>query len=268
MDASLTLEKNKLNSTIPWLILLEVCIPSTPATILYLVRNTDDITFNSQAYTAFPFELDVSKQVSKGDIPTIEVKVSNVTRTIQAHLEAYDGLVDQTVTIRVVAKPAGESEYLEAESWTYDVLAVHSDAEYVYFTLGAPNPLSKRFPLYRYIAFSCRWKFRLDSTIVAPECGYAGNDAATTWATGTGYNIDDIIKPTTPNGHYYRCTVAGTSHSSEPTWTTTMASLITDNTVTWIENYCKKSLQNCQDLGNSERFGGFPGLGSGGIRLV
>jgi len=71
VDTSLLLEKNKLNSTIPWLILLEVTIPSTPATTLYLVRNTENITYNLQTYAAFPFELDVSKQVSKGDIPTI-----------------------------------------------------------------------------------------------------------------------------------------------------------------------------------------------------
>ncbi len=268
MDTSLVLEKNKLSGTVPWLILLEVSIPSTPATTIYLVRNTEDITFNSQTYTAFPFELDVSKQVSKGDIPTIELRVNNVTRTLQSYLEDYDGLVDESVTIRVVAKPTGESVYHEAASWTYDILAVHSDAQYVYFTLGAPNPLSRRFPLYRYIAFNCRWRFRLDSSVVAPECGYAGNDSATTWAQSTAYTVGDIVKPTSVNGHYYRCTTAGISDATEPTWTTIIGNTVTDGSVTWTENYCKKTLQNCQDLDNSERFGGFPGLGSGGIRLA
>jgi phage-related protein len=268
MDTSLVLEKNKLSGTVPWLILLEVSIPSTPATTIYLVRNTEDITFNSQTYTAFPFELDVSKQVSKGDIPTIELRVNNVTRTLQSYLEDYDGLVDESVTIRVVAKPTGESVYHEAASWTYDILAVHSDAQYVYFTLGAPNPLSRRFPLYRYIAFNCRWRFRLDSSVVAPECGYAGNDSATTWTQSTAYTVGDIVKPTSVNGHYYRCTTAGTSDATEPTWTTIIGNTVTDGSVTWTENYCKKTLQNCQDLDNSERFGGFPGLGSGGIRLA
>jgi len=268
VDTSLLLEKNKLNSTIPWLILLEVTIPSTPATTLYLVRNTENITYNLQTYAAFPFELDVSKQVSKGDIPTIEVRVSNVTRTIQAYLEDYDGLVDESVTIRVVAKPVGEPDYLEAESWTYDILVTHSDAEYVYFTLGAPNPLSKRFPLYRYIAFNCRWRFRLDSSIVAPECNYLGNDSAITWTPSTIIEVGTIVHPVTANGHYYRCIKQGTTYGVEPTWPTTIGATVTDNDVVWTENYCKKSLQNCQDLGNEERFGGFPGLGSGGIRLA
>lgn len=69
METSLVLEKNKLSSTNPWLILLEINVPSIPPTTVYLVRNTENITFNSQEYTAFPFEIDVSKQVSKGDIP-------------------------------------------------------------------------------------------------------------------------------------------------------------------------------------------------------
>jgi len=267
MDNSLILEKNKLSSTTPWLILLEVTIPSTPAVTLYLVRNTEDITYNSQTYTAFPFDLDVSKQVSKGDIPTIELKVSNVTRTLQAYLEDYNGLIDTPITIRVVAKPEGETEYLEAESWTHDILAVHADAEYVYFTLGAPNPLSKRFPLYRYIAHSCRFAFRKNSSVVAPECGYTGNDSATTWQPSTLYAVGAIVVPTTPNGHYYRCTTGGISYGVEPTWPTVIGRSVIDNGAVWVENYCKKTLQNCQDLGNSKRFGGFPGLGSGGIRL-
>ena len=268
METSLVLEKNKLSSTTPWLILLEINVPSTPPTTVYLVRNTENITFNSQEYTAFPFEIDVSKQVSKGDIPTIELKADNVTRTLQKYLEDCDGLVDTQMTVRVVAKPTGESVYYEAQSWTYDVLAVHSDANYVYFTLGAPNPLSKRFPVHRYIAFNCRWRFRVNSSVVAPECGYTGNDSALPWEPSTVTLVGAIVTPTTPNGHYYRCTTAGTTGGTEPTWTTTLYGTVTDNTVVWTENYCKKTLQNCQDLGNSKRFGGFPGLGSGGLRLA
>lgn len=54
MDAALVTEKHKLNTPTPWLILIEVSIPSTPAVVLYLVRNTNDIIYNSTTYTAFP----------------------------------------------------------------------------------------------------------------------------------------------------------------------------------------------------------------------
>lgn len=57
---------------------------------------------------------------------------------------------------------------------------------------------------------------------------------ADAWATATAYAVGDIVKPTSGSDlHYYRCTVAGTSHAStEPTWPTD-GSTITDGTVTW-----------------------------------
>lgn len=62
-----------------------------------------------------------------------------------------------------------------------------------------------------------------------------GNIAA--WEATTAYELDDIIMPTTQNGHSYICTTAGTSDSSEPTWTVTPDSVQpTDGTAVWTEN--------------------------------
>ena len=58
----------------------------------------------------------------------------------------------------------------------------------------------------------------------------------TPWQASTSYSKDDIVIPTTKNGHRYRCTTAGTSAASEPTWPTTKAGNVVDGTVTWIEN--------------------------------
>lgn len=62
----------------------------------------------------------------------------------------------------------------------------------------------------------------------------AANSWATTWATGTAYEVGDIIRPTTGNGFLYQCIIAGTSHAAtEPTWSTVFGQVNTDNTVTW-----------------------------------
>ena len=58
----------------------------------------------------------------------------------------------------------------------------------------------------------------------------------TIWQASTSYSIDDIVIPTTKNGHRYRCTTAGTSAASEPTWPTTKAGTAVDGTVTWTED--------------------------------
>ena len=54
------------------------------------------------------------------------------------------------------------------------------------------------------------------------------------WLPNTSYAIDAVVKPTTDNNRYYRCKVAGTSGSSEPTWLTTLGETQTDSGATWV----------------------------------
>jgi len=53
------------------------------------------------------------------------------------------------------------------------------------------------------------------------------------WQVSTVYAVGDIVKPTAANGYAYRCTVAGTSAASEPTWPTTFGNTVTDNGCQW-----------------------------------
>jgi len=53
------------------------------------------------------------------------------------------------------------------------------------------------------------------------------------WVASTAYSLGDYVLPTTPNGYYYKCTTAGTSDSSEPTWPATIGDTVNDNTAVW-----------------------------------
>lgn len=56
----------------------------------------------------------------------------------------------------------------------------------------------------------------------------------TTWAASTAYVVNNYVQPTTPNNNFaYRCTTAGTSGSSEPTFPTTAGGTVSDGTVVW-----------------------------------
>lgn len=56
------------------------------------------------------------------------------------------------------------------------------------------------------------------------------------WVKSTAYTAGQVVTPTTRTGRSYRCTTAGTSASSEPTWPTTTNGTVTDGTVVWTEN--------------------------------
>lgn len=62
---------------------------------------------------------------------------------------------------------------------------------------------------------------------------------ATIWAAATAYTVGDVVLPTVRNGRRYRVTQAGTSGATEPTWSTSQQSTLTDGTsdplLRWVE---------------------------------
>ncbi len=54
-----------------------------------------------------------------------------------------------------------------------------------------------------------------------------------TWTAKKAYSLNNLVKPTVTNGHYYRCVQSGTSGVAEPTWPTTFWAEKTDGTVKW-----------------------------------
>lgn len=71
----------------------------------------------------------------------------------------------------------------------------------------------------------------------APATLYIGLFAASKgyWAASTAYSSGDTILPATPNGHVYKCTTAGTSGSSAPSWGTTAGGTTSDGGAVWTE---------------------------------
>ena len=54
------------------------------------------------------------------------------------------------------------------------------------------------------------------------------------WQANTAYSVGDVVRPVgARNGFVYKCTTAGTSDSTEPTWSATEDATITDGTVVW-----------------------------------
>jgi len=172
LPASLIVEKNKLHSTDPWLILLEITLPDT--TVFRLVRNTEDVVFIGNTYTAFPFELSMVEANATGQIPQVTLKVCNITRLLTPHLESQDGGLNSTVTVTVVNTALLSEDYSELDM-DFTVMGCEADAIWVTWTLGMANPLNRRFPLYRFLANHCAWTFTGGLAVGENvECAYVG----------------------------------------------------------------------------------------------
>jgi len=235
------LEKNKLTSSTVWLVMLEITIPGE-ATPIKITSNNESVTWRDESWIAFPFQLDPMGEESKGEVPQVSLCVSNVSRTMEAYLQAYDlycklnGFTPISVTIYVVNNMESFSSGVVTDTtadgavtdttldgattdelydianpdpeaiFEYELMSPRTDSMWATFVLGASNPFRKRFPMHRMMKNHCRHKFK------DVMCKYAG-------ATAT----------------------------------------------------CDKTLTACRAMNggsNSVNFGGFPGIGLGGLRLA
>jgi hypothetical protein len=89
------------------------------------------------------------------------------------------------------------------------------------------------------------WRIRLEAMMSSGEAASVGltlvyqvfgpdaamNPVKNRWQASRAYSLGDRVIPTTPNGHYYQCTTAGTSGAAAPTWPT--SGTVNDGTVVW-----------------------------------
>jgi lambda family phage minor tail protein L len=162
-------EKNKLAGDGVWLVLLEIQLPS--AEVIRVVRNNQDVIWpasGGNTYAAFPFEIDTLSDLKPGEVPSLAIKVSNVTRALTPYLESGQGGVGSEVYLRVV-----HSEHLDLFDpeieLVFKCVSCSVDSMWATFNLGASNPYSRRFPGNRILKNFCRYK-----RFKGPRCQYAG----------------------------------------------------------------------------------------------
>jgi len=269
IPASLIVEKNKIATGSAWLWTLAVTFANKSP--IRFVKNTEDITYpiGEDLYTAMGFSIDVIKDDKSGTIENLVLKFPNVLGTLEPYLEELEGAVGSLVTLQLI-----NSAYLSetpAFSRSFEIIFTEADANIVTAILGAPNPIMRRFPLYFYRASHCSWRFNFSTSTDSVECNYT-RTGAVAWQSSHVYVVGNRVYKTGNTAMTFRvCSVRldNKSGSTEPVWSETGGFYTLDNNVTWIcDINCIKTLKNCQDLGNSMRFGGYPGTGSGGIRVV
>ena len=170
LSAAIALAKNQLSDDGAWLALLEIQFHDVGGTILRLVRNTEDISWGGETWTAYPFDLDEARQSSDGSVQSVTIRVSNVLRAVQDYVESLDGMGAAEVVLRVVySNELDEAAVIEE---TFSVGKISCTAEWVAIELQPENFWARRCPRYTYSRQNCRWNFK------GTECGYSGATTA------------------------------------------------------------------------------------------
>jgi len=197
LSAAAILAVTGLEDDAPFLQLLEITLADE--TVIRVVRNTEDVTFEDNTYQKFNFQLEALPLDAKGSPPELVIKVSNVTRALQGYLEEGGGGVGATCRLIVIHADNIGTSTAELDE-TFICTACKSDATWVHFSLSTVNVHLKKFPRDRFLLDHCRFDFKSE------ECGYEGSATS-----------------------------------------------------------CTRKFARCKQLGNQERFGGFPSMVGGGV---
>lgn len=178
LPASLILEKNKLESTSPWLTLFTITINDT--TKVRYIDYPEDIVFNGKTYVPFPIKFDAIREDSKAGLFDITMIISNVSKVIQGFLDNNE-LRGNKCNIKIVHKDfLGDSTAVIKER--FEIVSWRSNDREVTFTLGSLSLLGSQFPSSRMLADHCRHIYRgLDG-----DCAYRDSlGAGTITSVGT-----------------------------------------------------------------------------------
>ena len=126
---------------------------------LRLAEYDHDIVFAGLTYTTFPISHEFISENTQGEIASVKVQLSNVSRLIQAYLEDYDFRGKKVTIKRVWRDQLGDSD-----AYTEDVYYIDNytaDQKDVGFTLSSKfDVLDLELPARKYSRNYCAWKFK------------------------------------------------------------------------------------------------------------
>ena len=164
-------EANEQLSDSAWLTLLK--ITTSDSSVYHYVKNTEDITYNGDTYTALPFSIESVSETTDGSLPTFAISISNVDYMIQSIIEQDAPNFGSGWDVEVMIV---NSSYLDTVTpdlhQKYKTISVTCDANNCSFNIGMANPVRMLFPSVSYSPNFCQRTFKDVST----GCDYAGGD--------------------------------------------------------------------------------------------
>lgn len=137
---------------------------------LYFAEYPSEILFDGITYSPFPITFDSIPENNKGQIDSVTVQVSNISRLIQSYLEAYN-IKGKQVSIKLV----WADQLDDIDNYIEDIYYIDSysaDQKNVTFVLTSKfDVLNIDLPFRRVNRNHCSWVFK------GTECGYAGGES-------------------------------------------------------------------------------------------
>ena len=155
-----------------WLWLCKFVISNHPTQ--YYARNTEDVTYNSEEYRKMALEVGTQVKGGDGSIPEVTLKVTALNEVLYQIIQKTQGAIGSDVKLIKVNTDFLSSSISALEA-DYELMCSQTDEEWMYFTLGVPNPMNQRYPVDDYSSSICP---HAASRFKEPECQYSGGETS------------------------------------------------------------------------------------------
>ena len=159
--------KNALFDTGSYIVLLTLTNKDESVTIR-MCSNTENVTYKTNEYTAFPFSIDEISESNKGELPSVAINISNVDRIVQAYIDQDPDLGSGwSVQIDI-----SHTSNIDEPEITYNFVTngVSADEKVVVLSCEIRNPIRTQFPRARMLPNACQHTFKKGG------CSYDGRD--------------------------------------------------------------------------------------------
>lgn len=146
--------------------LIEIVVPTQVTQ--RRARNAVAIVYGVTTFVAGNFDVGRIPLSGDGSIPRIQLRVAqDPDKTLEGIVNATKGGENGTVKLIRTCEKYFDSP-VKALERTYDIIIAGSDSQWVTFTLGIPNPLTQRIPLWSYSSKVC--PLATPSLFKGPRC--------------------------------------------------------------------------------------------------
>ncbi len=160
--------KNALFDSGEWIILLTFKSPDQTV-VIRVINNPDAVSHNGDIFQPFPFKIDTINESNKGELPKVNITLSNVDRMVQAYIENDKDLGSGwTVKVEILHSTSLDSD---AEIvYDFVTMGITATEKEVVFSCTMPNPLRYQFPRISMLPNACQHTFKKGG------CSYVGAD--------------------------------------------------------------------------------------------
>lgn len=167
LSVATAIEKDRIASDTAFVLLLRIDVVDELGAFvesLYLAKNSEDVLWQNELYTASNFSVKLDLDVSS--VPKLQVTAEDPTGVIRSKMEQYAGGAGFPVTMSVVntgnlAQPPEIQE-------SFKVVSSNAAGYQVTFTMGIDNPVATRFPN------RIQWRDQCSYRYKGTRCKYAG----------------------------------------------------------------------------------------------